>query len=86
MKFIIKSAAWVAHSCKGNPVLALLVVFMFYLIFTLFEYTFEVLVWGDNFVHWLDLVFIACFAAFSVICVWQCAAFNVWRRREDENK
>lgn len=81
MRKVIRLAAWVVHACDGNPVLAILTVLLFFLMFNLFEYTFEVLVWGKHFLHWFDLLFIGCFIAFSAVCVWQCAAFNMWKRR-----
>ena len=76
IEIIEKSGEILAKSCNGNPVLTTLVVFLFYLGFSLLECTVESLIYGERFQHWLDPLFIGCFIAYSAYAVWACAAFN----------
>lgn len=74
---IINDAAYViAAASRGNPVLAILSVMLFYLLFDLVEASIEKLIWGDAFSHWLDPIFAVFFMAFSGLTVWKCAVYN----------
>ncbi len=76
MKYIKMSAKYLAQSAEGNPIITTCVVFLFYLLFSLFEAAVEVLVFGERFEHWLDPLFVGCFIAYSAYAVYACAVYN----------
>lgn len=76
MDYIEKSAAVIAAASKGEPVIATILVALFYLAFSQLEAGIESLIWGDRFEHWLDPIFITTFIAYAAYCVYACAVFN----------
>ncbi len=76
MFLIEKTVLILAESAKGNPIVATIVVYIFYLMFTLLEAIVETLIFGDRFEHWLDPIFIGCFMAYSAYAVYGCALYN----------
>lgn len=77
MKVIIKSASAIAISSKGNPALAVLTVFLFYMAFNGVEASVETLIFGERFLHWLDPIFQLLFMGYAGLTVWYCAAYQV---------
>jgi hypothetical protein len=77
MKAIKKSASAIAISSKGNPVVAVLTVFLFYVAFNAMEASVETLIFGERFLHWLDPVFQLIGMAYAGCVVWYCAAYQV---------
>ena len=61
---------------KGNPVDTVLLIFVFYVIFNLFEALLEKLIFGERFEHWGDVVFFIIFIAYCVYSVIWCASYN----------
>ena len=77
MKVISKSAAAIAVSSKGNPVIAVLTVFLFYVAFNGVEASVETLIFGERFLHWLDPIFQLLAMGYAGLTVWYCAAHQV---------
>ncbi len=73
---IVSSAKVIIGSCRGNPVLSVLLVFFYYLGFSSLEAAIEKLIWGDRFVHWLDPVIIIAFGLYSGFVVYGCFVHN----------
>lgn len=83
IKFAERFASRLAVACDGNPVLAIISVFLFYVFFSLLEAMIEKLVWGERFEHWLDPLFIGVFMAYAGWVVWVCAEVQVSKMRKD---
>lgn len=77
MKCIHKSALTLANASKGNPVIALLVIFMLWFMFALVERGIEVLLYGEPFTHWFDVVVGVAVGTYSVYTVWVCGSVNI---------
>lgn len=77
MSKIIQSAKVVANSCGGNPILAMLVVFGFYLFFNMILAHIETLIWGERFPHWVDVPVALMFMAYMALSVWCCAVYRI---------
>ncbi|WKT59137.1 hypothetical protein Q2E61_09375 [Microbulbifer thermotolerans] len=72
-KFIFRSAEIIAVASDRNPILASVIVFIFYLWFNAVEASAEILIFGHRFEHWLDPFFILVFMTYSALTVWACA-------------
>lgn len=82
---IIKRPAFViARSSGGNPVLAMLVVFGFWVALNLVAGQVETLIWGSPFPHWMDVVVLVTAIIYAAACVWYCAVINVVRDKQQE--
>jgi len=79
MNKLINSGRVIAVSCEGNPVLAMLVVFGFYMFFNTALAHVETLIWGERFPHWFDVAIMFVFMAYMAMCVWFCARFQMGR-------
>ena len=85
MKYLRRMAQRIAVASDGNPVLATVTVFIFWLAFNLIEATIEKLVFGERFEHWLDPIFGIAFMAYAAWCVWICAEVQVGKiNRSDD--
>lgn len=73
---ISTSAGHLASAAKGDPVLATIVVILFYLLFTAFETTVERAAFGKSFPHLLDPIFAGFFIAYAAYAVYACAVYN----------
>lgn len=76
MNLIRKSAAVVAESAAGNPVFAVLVVILFYIMLNIVMSSVERLVFGERFEHYLDPLIGCIFIAYAAHVVYACAVFN----------
>lgn len=76
MDLLLKSATTLALASKGNPIVSIIVVFIFYLAFVQFEILIEHLIFGKRFEHWVDVIFISVFMAYAGYVVWACALIN----------
>ena len=76
---ITKSARTIAAASKGNPVIAVLVVFLFYLAVNGVYALIETLIWGYRFEHWGDVTTALAFMAYAGHVVWQCAVYQISR-------
>lgn len=65
-----------AEASGGNPVLAVVTVMLFYVMFNLLVAQLEKLIFGERFEHFLDPVFVLFFIASSAYSVWRCAIYN----------
>lgn len=84
MKIIKRSAIVIARSSGGNPVLAMLVVFGFWVALNLVAGQVETLIWGSPFPHWMDVVVLVTAIIYAAACVWYCAIINVVRDKQQE--
>lgn len=76
----IKDGSWfdsamlaVARSCDGNPVLAIGVIMMFYIMFNVVLSVAEKLIFNERFEHWGDVVIGCVFMILSIQAVKYCA-------------
>lgn len=76
MNVLKKSLAVLAESCEGNPVKTTLTTMLFFVMFTVAEAQIQRLIFGEYFQHWLEVVFVLAFIAYSAAAVWACAEFN----------
>lgn len=74
--FIEKSAATLAESANGNPIITTLVIMLFYIMFNVLEATIEEAIFGERFAHFLDPFFALMFIAYAGYAVVACAVFN----------
>lgn len=65
-----------AQACEGSPISTTVVVMLFYAMFSVFEATVETVIFGNRFVHFLDLFFQLAFIGYSAYAVYGCAVFN----------
>ncbi|WP_348720356.1 hypothetical protein [uncultured Alcanivorax sp.] len=79
MNPLTKSAYVIAAASKWNPIIAIIVVFLFFLAFNQLEATVELLLFGKRFEHWLDPLFMLAWMAYAGAAVWYCAAHNCKR-------
>ena len=82
-KLIYRSAKYLCASAKYNPIMALALTWMFYLLFTLAEAQVETLIWGDRFEHWLDPVFFVLLALYQFAVIEVCAIINETKKDEE---
>lgn len=73
MEILFSSARIVAGASGGNPITAVLVVFLFYLGFNCAEAIIERLIWGERFEHFLDPIFVLAFMSHAALCVYYCS-------------
>lgn len=66
----------VSLACKGNPILATLLVFLYYMAFSMIEAMIERLLFGERFEHWIDPFFALTFMMFAGLCSYQCAKYK----------
>ena len=76
MKYLDRFFKELAASSKGNPVLSVATVMLFYVFFNLLEASIEQLIWGERFLHVLDPLFTIIFMGFAAYSVYACAVFN----------
>tara|TARA_R100000657_G_C4578463_1_gene41558 strand:- start:159 stop:407 length:249 start_codon:yes stop_codon:yes gene_type:complete len=76
INWIENSAYALGLASKGNPFIAVVTVFVFWIMFSAMEAGIEKLIWGERFEHWLDPVFILIFMGYAGLAVWQCAIIN----------
>lgn len=81
---IKRSAFNVAQASKGNPIISLMTVCIFFLMFSMIEDGVETLIFGDVFTHWLDPIFGMAFMAYSAMTVWGCAVYQETMRNRNE--
>lgn len=77
MNKIQKATLTLAQSCNGNPIQTTIVVMLFFVMFSVLEATFEILVFGKRFEHAFDLLFQLIAIGYSAYAVYWCAVFNV---------
>jgi hypothetical protein len=82
-KLIYRSARYLSASAKYNPVMALSLTWMSYLLFTIAEAQVETLIWGDRFEHWLDPVFLVLLALYQLAVIEVCAIMNETKKDEE---
>lgn len=76
MKLIRKATAHIVFAAKGNPLIAVAVVFLAYIAFNTLEALIEQLIFGERFPHWLDIPFVLAFIAWGGYTVYLCAHYN----------
>lgn len=76
MNILESSGKMLAASANGNPVISVLVVILFYIMFSTVEASVEKLIFGERFEHWLDLFFQIAFMGYAGYSVVACAVFN----------
>lgn len=74
--FIIKPANFVAWAVNNNAVLALLYLALLYLAYDFIAGLIEKLIWGETFLHAVDIIVALAFFAFSFVVVYRCAINN----------
>ena len=79
---ITKSARTIAAASNGNPVIAMLVVFLFYLATNGVFALVETLVWGYRFEHWGDVPTALAFMAYAGYVVWHCAVHQILKEEQ----
>jgi hypothetical protein len=68
MKYLDRFFKELAASSKGNPVLSVATIMLFFVFFNLFEASIEQLIWGERFNHILDPFFCDCFYGWRGLC------------------
>ena len=76
MYILNKSVLVLAKASDGNPIITTIVVYLFFLLFTMAEQCIEKLIFGERFEHWLDPIFIGFFIAYSAYAVYGCALYK----------
>lgn len=76
MEYIKSTALTLAHASKGNPIVALCVIFMLWFMFAVVERDIEVLLYGEPFTHIIDIVIGVAVFAYSVYIVRVCGGVN----------
>lgn len=71
-----RAAQVVAAASKGNPIVAVTVVMLFYVITNYVEALVEVQIFGERFAHFLDPFIAGAFVVYAGYVVYWCAAFN----------
>jgi hypothetical protein len=79
---IKRSALIVAKASKGNPLMATATVMLFYIMFNTLEAVVEVLIYGNRFEHWFDVVFGIAFIAYAAYVVYWCGIYNLMEKDE----
>lgn len=74
--FIEKSAHVLAESANGDPIIAIIIIMLFYIMFYVLEASIEKVIFGERFEHFLDPIFGAMFIAYAGYAVAACAFFN----------
>lgn len=69
-----------ARSCDGNPLLAIGVIMMFYLMVNVVLRLIEKLIFSDSFEHWFDVALVCAFILLSCQAVKYCALLNDYLR------
>lgn len=85
-KTIQNSAATLAHASKGNPAIALCVIFILWFVFNLVEGVIEKLLYGEPFTHWFDIVIGVAVFTYSVYTVWVCSEVNSGNNKKAKTK
>lgn len=70
------AAALIAIASKGNPVIAIVSVWLYWFAFNGLMAMVEYLVWGKPFLHWIDPLVALIFIAFAGRTGVACAHFN----------
>lgn len=88
MNAIRKSAAILAKACGGNPALSTVCVMLFYVMLNVCMANVEILLFGERFEHWGDIIAQMFFIGYAGYCVYACAVFNSesWRDAEEKAK
>ena len=81
MRFLNKMTLALAKASGGNPVLSVATVILFFVMFNTLEAGVETLLFGEQFQHWLDVVFQVIFIAYAAYSVWWCALLNESREK-----
>lgn len=76
MKKIQKMTYVLVKASDGNPIVAIATVMLFFIMFNMLEALIETLIFGHRFEHWLDVIFILAFIAYSGYATWMCAVFH----------
>lgn len=82
MEYIKRSVLILVQASDGNPVMTTVTVFLFMLVFNVLESIVEKLIFGECFVHFLDLLFTAAFIAYALYAIWECAEYNKTKDRD----
>lgn len=77
------SALMVAKASKGNPVIAVATIILFYVMFNTLESVVEILIFGKRFEHWLDVIFGIVFIGYAAYSVYWCGIYNLMQDSED---
>lgn len=64
------------RASDGNPVISVLTLMLFYVMFNFLEAQVEMLIFGERFEHWLDPLFVLVLIGYSAYSVWWCAIYN----------
>ena len=65
--------AVIAKSASFNPIVAITVTWLFWLMLQIDFIAVEKIIWGEEFQHFLDYVSLVVFIALSCAVVWVCA-------------
>ena len=76
MNILNTAAMWIAKAAEGNPIVAIFVTMLFYLMFDCVEASVEMILYGERFPHWGDVLLIGCFMFLSARTVVACAELN----------
>lgn len=73
---VLFSAVTIAKSAKFDPVISMIVVFLFYMLVWIAESTIEQVIWGERFPHFLDLFIVGFLIYYSGLVVYACSILN----------
>lgn len=73
-------------ACNLNPLLSTLTICLFYIMFDLVLASIEIIIFGERFVHVLDVVFQLMFIFYAAYSVYICAYFkDVSNHKDNQN-
>jgi len=80
VEILRKTVLVLAQATEGSPILAIIIVCLFYLAANGLSATIETLITGDRFSHWGDPVISLLFMAYAAYAVYGCALYRAgWR-------
>lgn len=80
MQKIRNATIRLVQACEGSPISTTIVVIIFFMMVTVLEATFEKLVFGYRFEHFVDVIIQIAFIAYAAYAVYWCAIFNMERQ------
>jgi hypothetical protein len=82
INYVKKSARILVEASDGNPAITVATILLLIFVFNLFECVVENLIFGESFVHFLDLLFTAAFITYTLYAIRECAEYNKTKERD----
>lgn len=83
INLISASVSVLVNATTGKPLQSVVIVFIFHIAYDLISSKVEVLLFGQSYSHWFDLVMAVAFISYACFAVWACSEYQ---RNERINK